>query len=319
MPDLEIVAEGLGPSDEEWHTLRHTGLGGSDAAAACGLSPFRSAYDLWAEKIAPDPPRATDEPEYMTWGRLLEDPIALEFSRRTELEVHDHQYLVRSTKHPFMLANVDRLVGTLPDLVGVLEVKTTAAYHRAEWEVGDDGAVSVPIPYQIQGMHYLAVTGLDVCWFACLIGGQELRVAEVTRDEELIDNLVALEADFWARVMDETAPPVDGSSSTRKLLSKRWAPEPGKVVDLAEMAELWGRRGELSTQIVELEGLRNEIDAQVMVRLGDADTGQIDGQTVVTWKESSRTSIDITALKRDRPDLAAEYAKTTTTRRFLPK
>ena len=35
---------------EEWLKYRRTGLGGSDAAVVCGLSPYKSKIELWADK-----------------------------------------------------------------------------------------------------------------------------------------------------------------------------------------------------------------------------------------------------------------------------
>jgi putative phage-type endonuclease len=60
----------------EWLEVRKTGIGGSDAAAAVGLSPYKSPLELWLEKTnrdatLPKPdPQDTTEPVY--WGTLLE-------------------------------------------------------------------------------------------------------------------------------------------------------------------------------------------------------------------------------------------------------
>lgn len=37
-------------SREEWLQIRNRGLGSSDAAAAIGLSPYKSPLELWLEK-----------------------------------------------------------------------------------------------------------------------------------------------------------------------------------------------------------------------------------------------------------------------------
>lgn len=55
--------------------------------------------------------------------------------------------------NPFMLADVDRLV--YGEQAG-LEIKTASPYKWKDWKNGD-----IPIHYQIQCNHYMAVTGLD--------------------------------------------------------------------------------------------------------------------------------------------------------------
>lgn len=40
------------------------------------------------------------------------------------------------------------------------------------------------------------------------------------------------------------------------------------------------------------------------------------GEYKVTWKHVSRSSIDSTALKKTYPDIAAQFTRTTTSRRF---
>ena len=38
-------------SYEEWLQLRKRGIGGSDAAVILGISPFKSTWELWNEKV----------------------------------------------------------------------------------------------------------------------------------------------------------------------------------------------------------------------------------------------------------------------------
>ena len=39
----------LANSQEEWLKDRQKGIGGSDAAAALGMSPYKSKFTLWCE------------------------------------------------------------------------------------------------------------------------------------------------------------------------------------------------------------------------------------------------------------------------------
>jgi len=312
---IEIIADldEIGSDSPEWHRLRLGGLGGSDAGVVAGVSTWRSPYELWTEKVAGVLPDPGDEKEYQTWGKLLEDPIAEEFSRRTGIEVQTFNRMVRNTDYPFMFANVDRLTGPATKLDGVLEIKTTR--FADQWAEDENGAVTVPLTYAVQGQHYLAVLGLPVVHYACLIGGQKLVIAEVERNDQLIADLVAIEEAFWQNVLNQVAPPPDGSESTRKALQRRWQPDPDKVVDLGPFAsELLAMRVSLKEQAERIKGDLDSIDATIMATLGDAEVGMVGSQKVVTWKGSARTTLDTKALKEAHPALAAEFAKTTSVR-----
>jgi len=64
----------------DWLSVRKTGIGSSDAAAAIGLSPHKSQLELWLEKTGRDEglskpdPKDTTAPVY--WGSLLEPIVA---------------------------------------------------------------------------------------------------------------------------------------------------------------------------------------------------------------------------------------------------
>ena len=62
-----------------------------------------------------------------------------------------------------MLADVDYFV-ELPDgTTAILEIKTTNYNARDNWWM--NGKETVPVYYESQGRHYMAVTDLDRCFF----------------------------------------------------------------------------------------------------------------------------------------------------------
>lgn len=70
----------------------------------------------------------------------------------------------------------------------------------------------------------------------------------------------------------------------------------------------------------ELKRMREELDAaieaasdKVKAALGDTETGTF-GPYKVTFREVTSTRLDTTALKKELPDIAARYSKTTVTR-----
>lgn len=73
-------------------------------------------------------------------------------------------------------------------------------------------------PYvQLQVQHQLAVTGKHAADVAVLLGGQELQVFRIERDDELIGKLIALEQGTWGYVGGQPAT-ADGSDSADAAL-----------------------------------------------------------------------------------------------------
>ncbi len=76
-------------TEEQWLEYRRHGIGGSDAAAVFGVSPFATARDLYYDKLK----IATHEDPEDNWvqkrmGHLLEDLVAEIFHVRTGYQVY---------------------------------------------------------------------------------------------------------------------------------------------------------------------------------------------------------------------------------------
>ena len=75
-------------------------------------------------------------------------------------------------------------------------------------------------------------------------------------------------------------------------------------------------------ELQELKRMREELDAEITATedtikaaMGDAETVTA-GAYKITWKPITSSRIDTTALKKALPEIAAQYMRTTTTRRF---
>jgi len=91
-----------------WLRERRHGIGGSDAPAILGVSPYQSAFGVWLEKTS----RVKDkEPApAMEWGLLLEDVIADRYTQRTGRRLWKPDQSMVHRDHDFLRATPDRLV-----------------------------------------------------------------------------------------------------------------------------------------------------------------------------------------------------------------
>ncbi|MDE7212886.1 MAG: YqaJ viral recombinase family protein [Lachnospiraceae bacterium] len=196
---------------QEWLKLRRTGIGGSDAGAVCGLNPYSSPMKVYHDKTCPQTEDADNES--IRQGRDLEEYVAQRFMEATGLKVRRSNYMYRSVEHPFMLADIDRLV--VGEDAG-LECKTASAYSTDKWKNG-----AIPVHYIIQCYHYMAVTGRRAWYIVVAILGKEFLYRKLVWDEELIRQMVGVEERFWMNhVMKGTMPEVDGSDACDAVLAQ---------------------------------------------------------------------------------------------------
>lgn len=189
--DANIIENTKDIKKSEWLDKRRIGIGGSDASSILGFNPYRSSMAVYLEKIEPkirdvqfannlkgksvaqncdahidsdskDKSIAQEKTSYrMELGNKLKSFVASEFMIKTGKKVRNINGILQNDKYPFAIANIDRgVVGEK----AFLECKVTNSFNKKEW------SATVPIHYQIQMNHYMAVTGATHCYVAVLIG-----------------------------------------------------------------------------------------------------------------------------------------------------
>ena len=118
-------------SKEDWLRYRKCGITGTDAGAILGLNPYRSAFQVYHDKIS-DTIENIDN-EAMRQGRDLEDYVAQRFSEETGFKVRRANAIYQSEEHPLLLADFDRLI--VGQKAG-LECKTVSPFSADKWADG---------------------------------------------------------------------------------------------------------------------------------------------------------------------------------------
>ena len=294
----------------EWLSYRKMGITGTDAGAITGMNPFVSAFQVYQDKITAEI-QDTDS-EQMRQGRDLEDYVAKRFSEQTGLKVRNANAIYQNEKHPIMLADFDRLI--IVQQAG-LECKTVSPYSGDKWK---DGAI--PLHYQLQVQHYLAVSGYQ-CWYiAALIFGQEFLVRKIERDEELIQHLITIEEKFWnENVMQHKMPEPDGTKSCSEQIAKLYFKSNSeKTVNLSGADMDLKRREELVRLIAKMEKEKDMIDQKIQLQLQEAAYG-ITSDYRVSWVTTEIKRLDSKKLKTEKPEIYKEYCRPSSSRRFLVK
>jgi putative phage-type endonuclease len=189
------------PSSPEWHEARK-GIGGSDIGALMGKSPWKSAFQLWAEKTG----QLSDDVEPsmpMKLGTAFEPAIRQLFQEENKdwLTVHETGTW-QSKENSLLKANPDGIIEWKDGELGVLEIKFTRQY----WD-------DLPEHYNLQVQHYLQVLGLKRGLVVAVAGG-DWREFEVVLDDSLVEDMKSAVRAFYDLLEAKQAPEYDGSNST---------------------------------------------------------------------------------------------------------
>ncbi len=299
-----------GLSREVWLQLRKQGIGGSDAGAVCGLNPYNSPMKVFVDKTS-DSTEVIDN-EAVRIGNDLEQYVAQRFMEATGLKVRRSNFMYRSKEHPFMIADVDRLV--IGEDAG-LECKTASAYSADKWADG-----KIPLHYMMQCYHYMAVTGKRTWYIACVVLGRGFTYRKLTWDDTLIQQLIGIEEDFWeGHVIPGIMPTPDGSDDCDHILNRHFgATKKSGVVKLVGFDEKLERRAEILAEIERLQNEQKRIDQEIKMYMKENEIA-INDHYKISWSSVDTTRLDTKQLKEEKPEIYADYAKTISSRRFTVK
>ncbi|HEX5451234.1 MAG TPA: YqaJ viral recombinase family protein, partial [Candidatus Limnocylindrales bacterium] len=132
-----------------WLRSRGSGLGGSEAAEALGLTGSR--YRLFLRKRGMLDAEEPDDA--MRWGLMLEPLIAAEYERRTGERIVGQQRFLRHPEMPWVLGTLDALT----ESGRVVDFKAVGLYGHGR-SLGNDGdSETLPDSWVVQINQYMAL------------------------------------------------------------------------------------------------------------------------------------------------------------------
>jgi putative phage-type endonuclease len=258
-------------------------IGGSEAAAALGLSPFFTQLQLYQAKIGDGEPIETTIP--MMVGTALE-PVAIAlFERETQMKVTDRQTQFVDSSVPFRRCTVD---GLAPD-GWIIEAKTSGDFRG--WGEDED---EIPLQYIYNAAHSLAcVPAAGGVYLPTLIGGRTYRTFKVQRNQELIELVKQGEVRFMDRVRKRLPPDPKTQEDLKILYPKdHGVTRTATASDARLVAELKA----IKAQVKELAEKQEAAEIQVKQLIGDAATLlHPNGGPIATWKSQFREAYEVKA------------------------
>lgn len=315
---------------------RQTYLGGSDAAAILGVSPWRTPLEVYEAKVNGE--KEIDEAKRLFFKRRKrQEPIIAEILTEeygldiVRLSTDEDQNRLIDPEYSFLAAEIDfefRINDAARDQFPVLavlergtlcngEIKTVHPFKAHEW--GEEGSEEIPVYYTAQTTHGLSVTRRPACLTAALFGVDSVKCFPQLRDEETIAWLRHMEVIFWTQHVLAGIPPDPTSmDDVTRVLEKI----DGYPVELSPK----GAEALFSLQAArsEQKRLKDEEAAHALtVALEVCQAWQVpkpestddnavlryEGVDVGSWKRQRGAYLDQKRLKAEHPDISARLMK----------
>lgn len=282
-------------------------LGGSDAAAVMGLSPWATPVELWMQKTGrvqrevPDARRQRMfdrghklEPfiREMVIEKLQDEGLAVELVACNE-RYSDPEFDFMSCEIDFEL----RLTGVIA--IGGVEVffsgehinadaKSVSGFARKKW--GEVDTEDVPIEYAAQFMFGLMVTARRYCLVAALRSFDDVDIYWTVRDDETIGGMRPKLAEFWLQHVLADVPPDPMKFDDIKAL---FPLDDGMPVEADEnIAKKVEQLRQVKEQLRDCEAAEDALRFVIADHISPHSRLTFKGRDLMTWKGQNDTRLD---------------------------
>jgi len=270
---------------EAWLAAKQTCLSGTEVAAILGLHPYKTAYEVWADKRGIGKEFVPNE--RAEWGNRHERTLAEKYG-----EVHNVQLLkggfLRHKDHDWWGGSLDYYCLQTDRKPIIQEMKTTDLWLADMWGDDDLGELAIPPHYRLQGIWYQPLIDAEATDFAVLIGGNRYREFRAWRNEAILADLMEEGYAWWQKyIINGEDHPVDGSDTARANLAKKFLVATKEVMEASpKQAEMVLRLAEIREQMATDKGAKATLENQLREEIGTGYgiQGNVNGSTFkLTW------------------------------------
>ena len=201
----------------EWHELRRTKIGASDAPVILGISPYKTSYQLWEEKVLG---KDQEQTSGMIRGTLMESQARECFEKLTGITVMPQVAL--SKEYEWMMASLD---GITFDGTTIVEIKCPNKEVHAMAKKGE-----IPDHYMAQIQHQFCVTKASKGYYFSY-NGEDGVLVEVFPDQPRISEIHDAEFDFYLKMLNKEPPALTDKDYVNQSGNKTWELHAQRWVD----------------------------------------------------------------------------------------
>lgn len=337
---------------------RATFIGGSDAAAVLGLSPWPTSTPLatFMRKrglVETDPIQDEARDRILRRGKklepyvvdTLEEVYGFEITKRSATKDGTTLNRYNDPEHAFLSCEVDfefrvseemaAEYGLDRMLIGTVQNGEVKTHHPRAFfgKYGEAGTDEIPVEYACQALHGQMVTGRRLTCLAAMVGSDDPIIYWVKWDEAVVASMRSRLVKFWhEHVMAGKPPAPVNIEDVWRLFQRKPAsvteatPE---VVELVERYKAAQERVKVASEGV--DALKFEI---LVSMLGEEEalaanlkTASQKGRHLLTWagnelltvRYQEKTSLDQKGLRKAHPEIALEFEKTSSFYVVAPK
>lgn len=199
------------PDRDSWLAGRsRQGIGASEAAAVCGMSPWLTKNELWEIKRGIRKAKDISDKAEVQRGVNMEGAVRNFFAALHPGKIVYHPYdILFQDERPWLFATLDGEFSADDGTTGILEVKTASPNGKDGWAAWER---RVPDHYYCQVLHQLLATGYD---FAILQAALWTRSGDIILREYRYDRqdcaedmtwVLEQEMEFWNSVQTGKRP-----------------------------------------------------------------------------------------------------------------
>lgn len=178
-----------------WHLWRHDGVGGSDAPAVIGVSPYRSVREIFREKSKAEPRSNANSGKAYIYALGHSTEAKCRALLEKKLEADFPPACAEHESRGFLRASLDGLNENL----GIFEAKLLSSSTLGSILRNQ----ALPEHHYVQVQHSLAVTRMDRCFYMALDPRDQGLLVEVRANHDYIAKLESEEMRFWDKVLEQ--------------------------------------------------------------------------------------------------------------------
>lgn len=280
-----------------WLEYRRLHITGTDVAQIMGISPFGSAYSVWADKTGRSEPKEVSS--FMTWGNRMEKSNAEWLSDELGTVVRQTNSVVESDKDGRWACTPDGFVHQNGE-VSLWEGKAPSFHSRSKWEEG------VPLHYQTQPQWNMMVCGLDSAYISALIPPAKahdkmLFFERLEANEAYIEHAQDVANAFWENHVLKDIPPAASVADLDVLKSLTKEANDYAVELSSEVADAWGHMLDARRAANSTTTISREYETIVRQAIGDARFGVLPDGSVISMNVTERKAYEVKASSHRTP------------------
>jgi predicted phage-related endonuclease len=264
----------------QWLELRRKDVTASDIAVVCGVSQYKTIFQLWADKTNATPTTG-ERPDNgaMLRGRIYEPAVfkaALMFTDWLSVTPFDDKLYLRDPE--LRMGATPDAIGTDKDGEFIVQAKTVSRGAFETWE-------GPPLAYQLQTLTEAMLYGAPRAYLAVLVTdpyNPEFHHYEVPRHKDAEQRIRDAVAAFWNSIEAGEMPAIDYSRDA-ELIKQMFKPRDAvETIDLTGdnlLPAVLAERELLKADVKTAQARVDEIDAEIIHKLNGAQVGTCQG-----WK-----------------------------------